>query len=152
MKKIDSPPSQCLLIPTDSSSDKESEQEEEILQLKGNKFFKGIDSLEKLFHKHDRYAKRQQQESSGDAMGYEKYNIGSESDPKLVNIGNSCTSVEREQFIQLLHQYFDVLAYSYDDLKYFIPKESMIFPLKLRLLLSSKSKGSIIPRFQVQFS
>lgn len=56
-------------------------------------------------------------------MGYEKYNIGSDEDFKFVNIGNNCTSDERDQFIQLLHQYHDVLAYPYDDLKSFQPKE-----------------------------
>lgn len=37
----------------DSSSDRESEQKEEILQLKCNKIPKGLVSLQKLFDKHD---------------------------------------------------------------------------------------------------
>lgn len=49
--------------------------------------------------------------------------IGLESDMRFVNTGNSCTSAKRKQLIQLLCQYFDVLAYSYDDLKSFKPKE-----------------------------
>ncbi|XP_057862524.1 uncharacterized protein LOC131070880 [Cryptomeria japonica] len=65
-------------------------------------------------------------------MGYEKYNIGLDEDLKFVNIGNNCTLDERDQFIQLLRQYPDVLGYSYDDLKYFQPKEVQHdIPLKL---------------------
>lgn len=66
-------------------------------------------------------------------MGFEKYNIGSEEDPKFVNIGNNCNAEEKDQFIKLLRQYMDVLAYSYDDLKSFHPKEVQHdIPLKRR--------------------
>ena len=54
---------------------------------------------------------------------YEKYNIGMDEGPKLVNIGNWCMEKEKEKFITLLHEYKDVLAYSYEDLKSFHPKE-----------------------------
>ena len=95
----------------------------EVIQLKGNMIPKSLVSLEKLFDKHDRYIKEQQNERTRSMEHYEKHNIGTDEDPKLVNIGNWCTDEEKEKFIVLLREYRDVLAYSYEDLKSFRPKE-----------------------------
>lgn len=96
---------------------------QEVFQLKGNKIPKGLISLEKLFDKHDRYVKEQQKTRTSFLGQYEKYNIGTEDNPTLVNSSNWCTDEEKEKFITLLHEYKDVLAYSYEDLKSFRPKE-----------------------------
>lgn len=102
----------------DSTFAQNFECDEEFLQLQGNKIPKGLVSLEKLFDKHG-YIKSQQQVDLESSMVYQRYNIGSDDDPKFINIGNNCTIEERDQFIQSLHQYIDVFAYSYDDLKSF---------------------------------
>ena len=58
-------------------------------------------------------------------------NIGSLDDPKMVNIGKYCTEEEKKKVVNFLKRYVDVLAYSYDDLKYFQLKEMQHFiPLK----------------------
>lgn len=41
----------------------------------------------------------------------------------MINIGKYCSSEEKQRSVTLFQQYFDVLAYSYDDLKYFRPEE-----------------------------
>lgn len=42
-------------------SDTSSEEDDEILQLKGNRISKGLVSLEKLFDQHDCFIKKQQE-------------------------------------------------------------------------------------------
>ncbi|KAH9303983.1 hypothetical protein KI387_008387, partial [Taxus chinensis] len=62
---------------------------------------------------------------------YDKIDIGSSTDPKLVNIGKCCTADDRKKEIVLLKRYKDVLAYSYEDLKAFKPKDMQhSIPLK----------------------
>lgn len=56
-------------------------------------------------------------------MEVEKYNLGTEANIKFVNIGKCCTPTKKEEFVHLLHQYIDILAYSYDDFKYFFPNK-----------------------------
>ncbi|KAH9294895.1 hypothetical protein KI387_038483, partial [Taxus chinensis] len=60
-----------------------------------------------------------------------KFNIGSLDDPKMVNTGKCCSQEEKKKVVNMLKRYVDVLAYSYDDLKDFHPKEMQHFiPLK----------------------
>ena len=44
-------------------------------------------------------------------------NIGIDKDPKLIKIGNATLKKERNNLINLIKEYIDVLAFSYDELK-----------------------------------
>ena len=46
-----------------------------------------------------------------------KINIGTDISLKYINLGVDCTSEELDQYITLFKEYFDVFAWSYDDLK-----------------------------------
>ena len=72
-------------------------------------------------------------------------NIGTDKDPKLIKIGKGTSKKERNNLINLIKEYRDVLAFSYDELKSYredvfqhtIPlteeaKEVKPFRLKLR--------------------
>lgn len=105
-----------------------------MLQLKGNKIPKGLVSLEHLFDRKDGYVKQRDKEapvvqSSGE---YEQINIGTNEDPKFVNLGKCCSEEEKTRFISLLIEFKDVFAWCYDDLKNFKDgKFQHHIPLKL---------------------
>ena len=44
-------------------------------------------------------------------------NIGTDKDPKLIKIGKGTSEKERNNLINLIKEYRDVLAFSYDELK-----------------------------------
>ena len=44
-------------------------------------------------------------------------NIGLDSSPRMMKIGNNTTLDERRYIIKFIHQYNDVFSWSYDDLK-----------------------------------
>ena len=44
-------------------------------------------------------------------------NIGTDKDPKLIKIGKDTSEKERNILINLIKEYRDVLAFSYDELK-----------------------------------
>ena len=50
-------------------------------------------------------------------MQYELVNLGSEAEPKFVNLGNCCSPGERCRFIKLFQQYKDIFAWTYEELK-----------------------------------
>lgn len=60
-----------------------------MLQLKGNKIPKGLVSLECLFNRKDRYVKQRDKEALvvQSSREYEQINIGTNEDPKFVNLG-----------------------------------------------------------------
>ena len=50
-------------------------------------------------------------------MQYELINLGTEAEPKYVNLGNCCSPRERRRFINLFQQYKDIFAWTYEYLK-----------------------------------
>ena len=50
-------------------------------------------------------------------MQYELINLGTEAEPKYVNLEKCCSSGERIWFINLFQQYKDIFAWTYEDLK-----------------------------------
>lgn len=50
-----------------------------------------------------------------------KINIGATEDPKLLNLGKTCTNKEKWEFIKLFKEFQDIFAWSYDDLKAYVP-------------------------------
>ena len=50
-------------------------------------------------------------------MQYELINLGTEVEPKYVNLGKCCSPGERSKFISLFQQYKDFFSWTYEDLK-----------------------------------
>jgi hypothetical protein len=46
-----------------------------------------------------------------------EFNIGTEASPKLVNLGNKITPIERKELLALIRELKDIFAWSYKDLK-----------------------------------
>ena len=74
-------------------------------------------SLEKLFNRHDAYIKQKRAEKGPTTSEYEGVNIDNVDDPKMINIGKCCSLEEKEMERLLFVEYWDVVAWSYDDLK-----------------------------------
>jgi hypothetical protein len=49
----------------------------------------------------------------------QKINIDTLDSPKYINLGTSCTSKETDQYTQLFEEFKEIIAWSYDDLKYY---------------------------------
>jgi hypothetical protein len=47
----------------------------------------------------------------------EECNIGTEEDPKVIKISKNMTQESKESYIKLMTEFYDVFAWTYDDLK-----------------------------------
>ena len=69
--------------------------------------------LERLFDNNDLYLKY---DKKVDMDNIVDCNIGTEGDPKMVKISKSLLEEERERYVQVLKEFSDVFAWSYEDL------------------------------------
>ena len=93
----------------------EHDPEKDFIQLKDNHIPKGSVMLESLFE-------------------CEKVNIGSEDNPKWVNLGKFCNESKRNRFLELLKEFRNVFSWSYEYLKDFChEKFTHEIPLKLNV-------------------
>ena len=67
-----------------------------------------------LFDRQDHHKNKKEAIKIGDYM---EINIGTDKDPKLIKIGKGTSKKERNSLINLIKEYRDVLAFSYDELK-----------------------------------
>ena len=74
----------------------------------------GLVALEFFFDRQDRHKNKKETSKVGD---YTKINIGTDKDPKLIKIGKGTSKKEMNELINLIKEYRDVLAFSYDELK-----------------------------------
>ena len=88
--------------------------------MEGNVIPRGLVTLESLFDKEDKRKDKVESSKPSSCSDYEKVNIGSEENPKMVLIGKDLTSQEKEEFMKLLKAYQDVFAWGYEDLKEFM--------------------------------
>ena len=51
----------------------------------------------------------------------EECNIGTKEDPKVIKISKNMTKEYKERYIKLMREFYDVFAWSYDDLKVYDP-------------------------------
>ena len=71
----------------------------------------------------------------------EECNIGTETDPKVIKISKNLTKESKEKYIKLMKESYDVLAWTYDDLKVYdlgviqrtIPIQKNAKPFKKKL-------------------
>ena len=58
-------------------------------------------------------------------------NLGTEQDPKNINLGKNCTHAERTTFMKLFREFKDVFVWTYEDLQTYETKIIQhIIPLK----------------------
>ena len=81
-----------------------------IIELKGNFIPKGLVPLERLFLKDDTLEKPFVQYSEENVSNY---NIGTESQPKIVKISKLLSKENRKKHISLLKKCVDIFAWSY---------------------------------------
>lgn len=49
----------------------------------------------------------------------EECNIGTEKEPKIIKIFKNLTKENKEKCVKLMKEFYDVLAWRYDDLKFY---------------------------------
>ncbi|KAH9296575.1 hypothetical protein KI387_040163, partial [Taxus chinensis] len=74
------------LVPKEEKEGIEGMDKEGVIKLKGNKFPKGLVSLEDLFEKHDRFIQVKENQSSQCPSDFDQENIGTSDNPRMVNI------------------------------------------------------------------
>ena len=115
----------------DKPEDDELEDEDGILNLKTNTIPKGVVELEHFFYRDESTLNRRMTQEKG-IEECDSYNLGTNEEPRMVQIGKACNSEEREDMLKLLTEYKDVIAWSYEELKTYDPKIiTHNIPLKL---------------------
>ena len=85
-----------------------------MLDLKDNFLPKGLTPLEDLFDSNDVPKNPKMEIVKSDI---EECNIGTQTKPKMIKLSKYLPPQEKEKCIQLLKEYQDVFAWSYEDLK-----------------------------------
>ena len=86
----------------------------EVLQSKDQSLPKGLVPLEELFDLND-VAKQPKLEPIESEV--EECNIGSEEKPKIIKLSKTLPAHIKLKYIELFKEFFDVFAWSYEDLK-----------------------------------
>jgi hypothetical protein len=85
-----------------------------IVQLPSNHILKGLVPLERLFDRNDVAVKVK---GSTDDADVTKCNIGTEKNPKFVKLSSSLSREQRVEYVELLKEFVDVFAWTYEDLR-----------------------------------
>jgi hypothetical protein len=85
-----------------------------IVQLPTNHIPKGLVPLERLFDGNDVVVKFK---GSTDDVDITECNIGTEKDPKFVKLSSSLSREQRDEYAELLKEFADVFAWTYEDLR-----------------------------------
>ena len=70
-----------------------------------------------MFDLNEKFRRLVNVKTHSSSLHFELINLGTEMEPKYVNLGKCCSPVERDKFIILFKQYKDVFAWTYEDLK-----------------------------------
>ena len=84
------------------------------MQLKNNTIPKGLVPLEELF---DENGMEKNPKVTPNDVEVEDCNIGTEQEPGINKISKNLTIENKERYIKLMKYFFDVFAWSYEDLK-----------------------------------
>jgi len=90
------------------------EEETEVINLKDNHLPKGLTPLEDLFDSNDIPKKPKMEPLKADI---EEYNLGTEDNPKMIKLSKSLPPDQKLKYVELMREFQDVLAWSYEDLK-----------------------------------
>lgn len=88
----------------------------DITQMKNNCIPKGLVPLEKLFENNDMEKNPRVKPSHEDV---EDVNVGTEEDPRIVKLSSKFYVEAKDKYVNLLKQYSNLFAWSYDDLKFY---------------------------------
>lgn len=83
----------------------------------GNPMPKGVVSLENLFDLQIQFKGPPNMKTQISTLSHGHINLGTNKDPKYVNIGTCYSPQKRHVFIQMLKQYWGVFARIYEDIK-----------------------------------
>jgi hypothetical protein len=86
----------------------------QIIQLPSNYIPKGLVPLERLFDGNDVVVKAR---VSGDDADTSECNIGTPEEPKFFKLSRILTKEQRDEYTELLREFVDVFAWTYEDLK-----------------------------------
>jgi ribonuclease HI len=86
----------------------------QIIQLPSNHIARGLVPLERLFDGSDVPVKGK---VSNEDVDTTECNIGSQEEPIFVKLSSNLTSEQRSEYTELLREFVDVLAWTYEDLK-----------------------------------
>ena len=87
--------------------------------------------MEKLFDLQEKFRRPTNTKTSSSTLLYEVVNLGTDQDPKNINLGKNCTLDERATYMQLFREFKDVFAWTYEDLKTYDMKIIQhVIPLK----------------------
>ena len=95
---------------------KNSMDGKKIFELKTNFDPKGLVPLERIFDNSDMFLRLGEKTEGNNTIDY---NIGTKNDPKFFKISKSLTYETRNKYKNLLQQYANIFAWSYNDLKTF---------------------------------
>ena len=70
-----------------------------------------------MFDLSNKFRKPVNVKTHSSSLQFELINLGTEAEPRYVNLGKCCFLGERSKFISLYKQYKDVFAWTYEDLK-----------------------------------
>jgi hypothetical protein len=85
-----------------------------VVQLPSNHILKGLVPLERLFDRNDVAVKVKGSTDDADAT---ECNIGTERDPKFINLSRSLSWKQRAEYVELLKEFVDVFSWTYEDLR-----------------------------------
>jgi hypothetical protein len=85
-----------------------------IIQLPSNHIPRGLIPLERLFDGNDVAVKGRVSSNDADTV---ECNVGTPEEPKLVQLSRSLTEEQRTEYTELLREFADVFAWTYEDLK-----------------------------------
>jgi ribonuclease HI len=123
----------------------------EIISMENNQIPKGLTPLESSFSSSDVGNKETHKEEDSKRKVGEtiSLNIGTLDSPKNVKIGSQCTNEEKLKFIELLHEFEDVFAWSYEDLRGFDPDLIQhVIPIKEGIKPIRKKQKPINPALE----
>ena len=82
------------------------DDEEHRTELKFDNFIpKGVRTLEKMFDLNEKFRRPVNVKTQSSSLQFELINLGTEIEPKYVNLGKCCSLGERNKFISLFKQY-----------------------------------------------
>ena len=94
------------------------DDEEHQAEFKFDNFIpKGVRTLERMFDLNEKFKRPTNVKTHSSSLQFELINLGTEIEPKYVNLGKCCSPGERNKFISLFKQYKDVFTWTYEDMK-----------------------------------
>ena len=84
-----------------------------------------------MFNLQEKFRRLTNTKTSNSSLLYKVVNLGTEQDPKNINLGKNYTHAERTTFMKLFREFKDVFVWTYEDLKTYDTKIILqIIPLK----------------------